>query len=120
MKEATKATWLARVDAWQRSGQSAAEFTADKPYKGTTLVWRAWQLRRRSAEPMKKKRADAERRVASKTAPRIALAEVVRRAPDQGTSARVTVEVDGARIAVARGFDATLLREVVQALGGAR
>ena len=120
MKEATRSTWSERVEAWKRSGQTAAEFTADKPYKGTTLVWRAWQLRRRSAEPMKKKRPDAERRAPRKTAPRIALAEVVRRAPDQGSSARVMVEVVGARIAVARGFDATLLREVVQALGGAR
>lgn len=118
MKEATRATWSARVEAWRRSGQSAAEFTADKPYKHTTLVWRAWQLRRSAGEATRKR--EVTRRVPSKAAPQIALAEVVRRAPDPGPSARVTIEVVGARIAVARGFDATLLREVVQALGGAR
>ena len=118
MKDATRSTWAARVEAWRESGQTAAEFAADKPYKGSTLVWRAWQLRRAGGGGAKR-RATA-RGVEGRTSTRIALAEVVRRSPDDGASARVTVEVVGARVLVTRGFDAVLLREVVQALRGGR
>lgn len=118
MREATRAAWCARVEAWRKSGQTAAEFAADKPYKGTTLVWRAWQLRQRASSVTKRGRAKPL--AAKKTAARIALAEVVRKGSDESASARVTVEVVGARIAVNRGFDPALLREIVQALRGGR
>lgn len=36
----------ARVAEWTQSGKTANELAADKPYKGSTLGWRAWQLRR--------------------------------------------------------------------------
>ena len=118
MREATRATWVARVEAWKKSGQTAAAFAADKPYKGTTLVWRAWQLRHNAGNTTK--RRGTKPFATKKTATKIALAEVVRKASDESTSARVMVEVVGARIAVNRGFDAALLREVVQALRGGR
>jgi hypothetical protein len=52
----------------------------------------------------------------------IELTEVVRRTrPGPGTAAGdLVLEVAGARIGVSRGFDAALLRDVVQALRGAR
>lgn len=118
MKEATRSTWAARVEAWKKSGQTAAEFAADKPYKGSTLVWRAWQLRR-AGRGGPQRRVPA-RRVSGRTPTRIALAEVVRRSSDECAPACVTVEVVGARVSVTRGFDAVLLREVVQALRGGR
>lgn len=119
MKEATRAEWSARVAEWKQSGKTAAEFSADKPYKGSTLVWRAWQLRRGKGDGARKEGARV-RAVSNRTAPEIKLAEVVRRAPKQPTTSRVTVEVFGARISVDRGFDPTLLREVVHALRGER
>jgi transposase len=118
MREATRSTWAARVEAWRKSGQTAEEFAADKPYKGSTLVWRAWQLRREHRG--RSKTRDVASRARGQGVPRIALAEVVRRAPAEGPGARVTVEVMGARVSVTRGFDAALLREVVQALRGGR
>lgn len=118
MKEATRCTWAARVEAWRKSGQTAAEFAADKPYKGSTLVWRAWQLRRDQRRGPK--RRDGAGLASRQASTRIALAEVVRRAPEEGLTACVTVEVVGARVSVTRGFDAVLLREVVQALRGGR
>ena len=36
------------------------------------------------------------------------------------SASALTLEVDGARIVVRRGFDAELLRQLVQAIGGAR
>lgn len=119
MKETTRTAWSARVAEWKQSGKTADEFAADKPYKGSTLVWRAWQLRRGKGATAGKERMRA-RRMSNRAAPEIRLAKVVRRAPETTAVASVTVEVVGARISVDRGFDATLLREVVQALRGAR
>jgi hypothetical protein len=58
--------------------------------------------------------------MSNRAAPKIRLAEVVRRAPEKAAAPSVIVEVVGARISVDRGFDPTLLREVVQALRGER
>lgn len=118
MQETTRATWSSRVDAWKKSGQTAAEFAADKPYKGSTLVWRAWQLRR--SESSVGKERSARRGSPTRATTKIALAEVVRRVPGQQSSAGLMVEVVGARISVSRGFDPALLRDVVHALRGAR
>ena len=119
MKEATRTAWSARVAEWKQSGKTADEFAADKPYKGSTLVWRAWQLRRGKGDGARKERMRA-RPMSNRRAPEIRLAEVVRRPPEKAAAASVTVEVFGARISVDRGFDPTLLREVVQALRGER
>lgn len=119
MKEATRTAWSARVAEWKQSGKTADEFAADKPYKGSTLVWRAWQLRRGKTDGARKERVRA-RPMSNRTAPEIKLVEVVRRAPKKPTTSGVAVEVVGARISVDRGFDPTLLREVVQALRGER
>jgi hypothetical protein len=119
MKEATKTAWSARVAEWKQSGKTADEFAADKPYKGSTLVWRAWQLRRGKGDGARKERVRA-RPMSNPAEPEIRLAEVVRRAPKKAAAASVTVELVGARISVHHGFDPKLLREVVQALRGER
>jgi len=116
MKDTTRTTWSARVHAWRESGLTAAEFAADKPYKGSTLLWRSCQLGRNSDAGAQRQAPKA--RGAAKGTKKIVLAEVVRRAPEK-VHGRVLVEVAGARISVDRGFDAALLTEVVRALRGA-
>jgi hypothetical protein len=106
VKTETEAAWAERVEEWRKSGKTATEFAADKPYAGSTLQWAASRLRR-GASGRRRRRAWAGD---------IALAKVVRRPRPGGTVAEVVVEVAGARISVRRGFDATLLSSVVQAL----
>ena len=100
---------------WRASGASAVSFAADQGFAASTLRW--W---------------DSKLTQAAK--PRVAMARVVRRAAGRPEAAEVaatssgatpsasalTLEVDGARIVVRRGFDAELLRQLVQAIGGAR
>jgi hypothetical protein len=117
MKEETTAVWAERIEEWKRSGKSAPEFAADKPYASSTMIWAASRLRRAGSKGQK-------RRVAAKRAPagrgtvagEIAMAKVVRRSGRRSTAADLVVEVAGARISVRHGFDTTLLRDVVQAL----
>jgi hypothetical protein len=48
-----------RVAEWKQSGKTADEFAADKPYKGSRLVSRAWQLRRGKGDGARKERMRA-------------------------------------------------------------
>lgn len=114
MSEAeTAAKWAERVRGWRESGASAASFAAGQGFAASTLRW--W---------------DSKLTQAAK--PRVAMARVVRRAagkPAEGAATSIvaatsattlTLEVDGVRIVVRRGFDAELLRQLVHAIGGAR
>ena len=116
MSEAeTAAKWAERVRVWRASGASAATFAAGQGFAASTLRW--W---------------DSKLTQAAK--PRVAMARVVRRDAGRPEAAEVaatssgatpsasalTLEVDGARIVVRRGFDAELLRQLVRAIGGAR
>ncbi len=114
MSEAeTAAKWAERVRGWRESGASAASFAAGKGFAASTLRW--W---------------DSKLTQAAK--PRVAMARVIRRAASEPAGGAVTsplapssgptlsLEVDGVRIVVRRGFDAELLRQLVHALGGAR
>ena len=114
MSEAdTAAKWAERVRGWRESGASAASFAAGQGFAASTLRW--W---------------DSKLTQAAK--PQVAMARVVRtparkRAERGGTSsvagpsaATLTIEVDGVHVAVRRGFDAELLRQLVHALGGGR
>lgn len=116
MKAETQAVWAERVEEWRGSGKSAPEFAADKPYASSTLQWAASRLQRSGGGGRKQRIARASRSPAAG----IELTEVVR-SPGRGVVAEgMVLEVAGARIAVRRGFDAALLRDVVQALRGAR
>jgi hypothetical protein len=117
MSEAeTGAKWAERVRQWRASGASAASFAAGQGFAASTLRW--W---------------DSKLTQAAK--PRVAMARVVRRRAGEPAEAgsgaatssgappsapTLTLEVDGVRIAVRRGFDAELLRQLVHAIGGAR
>jgi hypothetical protein len=106
----TAVEWTERVRAWRASGLSASEFARPAGYRGKTLSWWGSELKRR--ERVKREKASG--------APQITMARVrVTRRSAEGDEL-ISVVVGAARIAVRRGFDATLLREVVSALGAER
>ena len=93
--------WAERVRAWKANGSSADEFARGKPFTGKMLGWWAGEFARRSREK-----------------PTVAMARVIPR--DVARDATLAVQVAGTLIAVRRGFDPELLREVVDALGARR
>ena len=122
MKSNTEALWRARVTEWRESGRTAQEFAAGKPFKASTLTFRASQLRRGEVElappvqggaARRRRRADIRR-----AAPAVKLAEVVRRRVpvEAAPVGELTVDVAGVRLQVRKGFDSALLRDVVRAL----
>ena len=88
--------------AWRSSGLSAARFCADKDFSEGTL--RYWASRLRSAEPA--------------SPPDVRIAKVVRPSTTVEADTPVVLEVGGVRIALRRGFDRDVLRDVLAALGG--
>lgn len=98
--KATAAEWAERVRAWRESGQSAPEFAEGKGYSEKLLRWWGSELARRERQK-----------------PRVQMARVVRVPP---ASVPLTVAIGAARIEVRAGFDRALLRDVVDALRGAR
>jgi len=102
------ADWAERVRAWRASGLSAEDFGGPLGYRPNALQWWERELSRR-ASPSK-----VRRRARSK--PMVAMARVVRREAHVG--AALEVRLGATVIAVRRGFDAQLLREVVSVLGG--
>jgi hypothetical protein len=104
---ATEQLWTERVRAWRASGLDAHAFAAGKGFAGTTLIWRARELRKRQKPPppgvkLRRLVRDSDPRPAPNL-PAPALREVV-------------VRVGGAELLVARGFDAQLVRELVRCL----
>jgi hypothetical protein len=90
----SESEWQTRIAAWRASGQTAAAFAQAHGYAVGTLRWWSSRLRRRAA------------------------ARFVRLVPRAAVTAspEVVLEVGGARVRVARGFDAALLAQVVAAL----
>jgi hypothetical protein len=116
MKPNTAAVWVERIEEWGRSGQSATEFAEGKPFTSGTLTWAASQLRKGARGRGKRREAGAR----AKRERKIRIAEVVRRPSKAPVAESVVVEIGGAVISVRRGFDRTLLQDVVVALRGAR
>jgi hypothetical protein len=93
----TEALWRERVRAWRASGETVKQFAEHEQFAPATL--RYWSSRlNRPEEP--------------------GFVRVVRRTTNPPAASDVIVEVANARVRVTRGFDATLLAEVVRALGG--
>ena len=110
---ATKSTeqlWTERVRAWRASGLDAHAFTAGKGFAGSTLVWRARELRKQppSASPapagvtLRRLVRESEGPPAARSTTAVACAVVVR--------------VGGAELVVTPGFDAQLVRALVRCL----
>jgi hypothetical protein len=107
----TEAKWAERLEQWKASGKSQEEFAQGKPFKASTLRWWSTELKRRNVRGQEEPAGD------------IRMARVMRKrsgAAGASTSSGLVVEVSGVRIALNRGFDAELLAQVVQAVGGAR
>ncbi len=119
----TEAKWSERVREWRASGKGAQEFAAGRSYKASTLRWWGTELRRRAGGADRQGKASAVEaartirmaRVVTGGQPRKAVSSPLPTAPQS-----VVVELSGARIVVARGFDAALLSEVVRVLRGAQ
>ncbi|MFI5299855.1 MAG: IS66 family insertion sequence element accessory protein TnpA [Polyangiales bacterium] len=118
----TRAMWTERVRAWRASGQEAAEFSAGRDFAPSTLLH--WSKRfNRESSPRFARLVSKVMPVSSPApAPARAPAPVV--APESAPSsapaspaACLILEVGDVRVRVERGFDPTLLAEVVRALG---
>lgn len=114
MKPNTEAVWAERIEEWGRSGQSAAEFAEGKPFTSGTLTWAASLLRKRGKGKRRKGGAIVKRQR------KIRIAKVIRRPSQPPVAQSVIVEIGGATISVRRGFDRSLLQEVVVALRAIR
>ena len=109
----TEAKWKERVTSWRASGKTAEAFSADADYEASTLRYWASRLKE---EPKASPSAKAP----------VAMARVFRserrpssdEAQRRDSASELTVVIGSVRIAVGRGFDAVVLREVVAALGG--
>jgi len=124
MTKETEATWVERIREWRASGLSATDFVKAKGYKASTLSWAASQLRRRSESSAPTARGAGEVHAgaragrpipSSSEAPRFL---PVRTRAAETAVAEMVVEIGAVRVRVLRGFDASLLGEVVRALGG--
>lgn len=104
----TDEKWVERIREWQESGKTAEAFALGKPYKASTLKWRAAIQRRLAKDRSQDDRASAPIRMVRVVSS--ARAKLI--APSGG----LVVEVSGARISLSRGFDAELFADVVQAL----
>jgi hypothetical protein len=97
----TQKKWEERVRAWRGSGLTAAEFSRERGF-ATTSLW-LWSSRLgRGAE---------SRRLPARESSAVRLAKVI----PVASLASLWITVGPARIEVRRGFDRTLLREVVDA-----
>ena len=99
--------WAERVRAWKASGLSADEFAAGKEFTGRMLRWWAGEFLRRTKAKAKAGAPIAMARV-------VAPGEVIADAP--ASSASLAVVVGRYHVAVSRGFDEGLLRDVLRAL----
>lgn len=107
---ADRATWKKRVAEWRSSGLTAAQYAEGRGFAPVTLSWWAWKLR-----------STAE--VTGRTVPTAAapafMRVVVREAPPPSPpETPLIVEIGWARVLVSRGFDRSVLAEVVAVLGG--
>ena len=104
----TETKWSERVREWKSSGRTAKEFAEGREFKASTLVYWASCLRTgMGGGPRGKKRE-----------PHVRMVRVVPRAVRSDDT--IVVAIGAARVAVRAGFDPSLLRQVVSALGGGR
>jgi hypothetical protein len=114
-----EARWGEHVRAWRASGQTARAFAMSRGISDSSLRWWEKQLTKRAAASNPPPSPPA--RPARPTTRSPSLARVVR--PGEAVTdddAGIALVVGEITIAVRRGFDRTLLREVVQALAEAR
>ena len=97
----TETKWVERVREWKASGKEAEDFVTGRGFKASTLRFWASRLHGRRKAP------------AAEREPQVRMARVT-------VGASLCVVIGAARIEVREGFDRTVLRELVETLGGAR
>jgi hypothetical protein len=103
MARETRETWAKRVEQWERSGLSGAEFAAQRGLKEATLRHWKWQL----GHGQRAKSRGAE------------FIEVVADARALAGEAReLEVVVGGVRVVVPKGFDEETLRRLLRVVEG--
>ena len=105
---ATERKWAERVQEWKASGSSADDFARGRGFESSTLRWWSSRLGRGAVSGAARSPAKAD----------VRLVRVVR--TSESASRSMTVRVGAAVVEIRKGFDHSLLREVVAALGGAR
>lgn len=120
-KQHTESKWAARLAAWRESGQSAADFAANRGFAASTLKWWSHQL---PVRPPRVEKPALEAKMAA-APPSIELVRVARAPKDAAPSVEKLfgshmVELETLRIRVEPGFDESALRAIVAALRGAR
>jgi hypothetical protein len=95
----TEQAWRERVQAWRASGQTAVQFVEGRGFAAATLKW--WSSRLGPSDHP-------------------AFVQLVAKPPTPRPAPELVVEVGGARVRVAAGFDPALLADVVRALGATR
>jgi hypothetical protein len=130
----TATKWSERVKEWKASGQTARAFAQGRDFKPSTLTYWAHRLRRVADQPAASTTAEGP---PTRSSPTVGVRLVrVRRTrervpkptepkappatPEGSSSAALVIALGAARIEVRRGFDARLLSDVVEALGGAQ
>jgi hypothetical protein len=116
----TETEWTVVVRAWRASRQSAREFARTRVFTDSAL--RYWALRLERQGVPTKASVSAQPRVGTATPVGVSsLARVVRpgELPAGATDAALLVHVGKVSVAVRRGFDPVLLRDVLRALGEA-
>lgn len=97
-----EAKWAMRVAGWKASGLSAPAFAAGKDFSASGLRYWANHLSRKQAAEGSEVR----------------IARVVTSGGMVESETPVILEVDGARVALRRGFDRAVLADVLTALKG--
>jgi hypothetical protein len=102
--------WAERVRAWRDSGMTAEQYATGQGFSGKTLQWWGGELARRSRETTRSKSKVAMARVVR---PGELIAEHVEETP-------IAIVVGEFRVAIGRGFDASVLREILRVLAEVR
>lgn len=121
MARADRATWAKRVERWQDSGLSAAEFASEVGINAHSLSWWKWQLgKREAAAPTvtPEKRATGRAKRCKPARPRVKFVELPS-APAPSEPLEVVL-VSGVRVRVPVQFDAAALGKLLETLGQPR
>lgn len=105
--------WGELVSAWEASGQTSREFASARGITESSLRWWKGELSRRTRKLAPRRSPGPHGRERSRP---VALARVVREGEAPPTSGLLELMLGDVRVAVAPGFDAELLREIVRAL----
>ncbi len=115
--KASREVWAQRVQRWQDSDLTAAEFAAEIGINPRTLSYWKWRLGKEARQTSKRKRPRSATRRARASRKKAKFVEVT--APKVLTSGdRIELVVDaGVVVRVPDGFETETLRRVLQTVG---